>query len=1351
MFTAPLTATFDADNRQISKGDPTDPFVAEVWRYDNAGRLTSHDRAAMSGTFPDQTVLQYDPSGRVVRQTLQTQSSMGAPLIRSDNQFLYNAAGELIAQTDGRGYTSVTTYNSRGLVASETAPDPDGACSQFGLIVSHAYDNMGRKTSVDRGFGRVTTQEYNNRSWITKITKPDPDGAGALTAPVILMGYNLRGDQTTLTDPLGNVTTTAYDNQQRATRTTYPDPDGGGALAAPVTRKTYNALGWVTSTTDARGGVTDFTFDAVGRVLTQTQPDPDGAGPLARPVTTNEYDAVGLSKVTDPLGNATTFVRDGNGRATSTTDAQGGVTSLVFDTYGNVLSQTDPDPDGAGPLARPVTLYTYDSLNRVTNKIDALNKYTYYTYDVAGNLISLKDPNNNTTNFAYDGWNRQVLDTNALSKSQSRTFDVAGNLSRAVDRNGRVTQFDYDALDRQTTEKWQSSTTVPTLSISTTQEGGTLGEQQSIGWSLSGMGMSGTFTLTQNGQTTAAIAWNASEATILAALESLSSIGAGNVVVDAPVPSGSTYSRTIGLTFRNAKYGIDLPQTTINTTGLVPGYGSITPFGTTTANGGIYSETQTIALANATGGTWRLAYNGEITGALSPSITDAQVKTALDSFASISSVTVTGSSGSFSVTFGGAQANTNMNAMFGDAANATNGSMLRTITTVYDANNRVTSISDSSATIASTFDNLGRATSIVNTIAGLTPTVTLGQSFDATSNRTQLTAKIGTTNDFKNTYQYDALHRLTDVVQQSQSGGNAVTSKHIAQVFNAGSQRTTISRYQSTGTSNAVASSTFTFDTVNRLTGIAHKQGATNLNSYTYTYDGLSRPTSVVSTAEGTSSYSYDTISQVTGATHTGQSNETYGFDANGNRNTTGYTVGTNNQTTAGLGFTFTYDFQGNRQTRTETSTGKVQSYEWDYRNRLTAVVDRNTSGGAIVKRVDYEYDAYNRLVKRSLDADGAGPNPATTQYWAYDEGINAVLQFDGSASTNLSHRYLWSDRVDELFADEQITSPSVAGNTLWGLADNLGTLRDIADFNESTGVTTVTNHRTFNANGKLVAETNAAVDLLFAFTGKQLDDATSLQHNLNRWYDANLGQWLSEDPIGFAAGDANLRRYVGNGALNRTDPSGLWWWDDDWLELGVGGLLGLQGQEVQSAAGASIIANPLRGGLDALSVVDPTPLSGGVSRILDGAINGDAVSAVFIDIALEALPGPSPKKGSRVAGVISRKNPTVGISRLPDNAHVVRGGTNTPELLASGIGDHPSGVRGVSVQSAAGKSIEDLPEGLRYGKIGSTTVGEVRKIGGDVIPTSGTNPDHATLTGLSPEVMSGVLQPLRPNPAKGK
>ncbi len=531
-----------------------------------------------------------------------------------------------------------------------------------------------------------------------------------------------------------------------------------------------------------------------------------------------------------------------------------------------------------------------------------------------------------------------------------------------------------------------------------------------------------------------------------------------------------------------------------------------------------------------------MAYNDEVSAPLAPTITAVQLKSVLDVFVGIDNVTVTGGSGSFTVIFIGTQSTTNMEQIFGDAANASNGSTTRTITTAYDVASQVTSVAGPSSTINFILDNLGRATTVAQSVNGLTPTVTLNQAFDAMNNRTELKATIGSTLDFKNTYQFDALQRLTDIVQQGQSGGNAVTAKHVTQSFNALSQRTQIARYQSTGTSNAVATSDFTFDTANRLSGIAHKQGATNLNTYAYTYDPLSRIATIVSTLEGTDTYSYDQTSQLVSATHTSQANETYGFDANGNRNTSGFTTGTNNQTTAGLGFTYTFDDEGNRTSKTETSTGKIEEYTWDHRNRLTKVVFRNTSGGAIVKQVDYEYDAYNRLVRRTFDADGAGAGAATNQYWVYDEGINAVLHFDGSSASNLSHRYLWSDNVDELLADEQFGG----SNTLWGLADHLGSLRDIADYIESTGVTTIANHRTINSFGNLISETNTSVDLIYAFTGKQSDEATGLQHNLFRWLDPSLGQWLNEDPVGFAAGDENIRRYVGNMTIDLVDPTGL-------------------------------------------------------------------------------------------------------------------------------------------------------------------------------------------------------------------
>lgn len=40
--------------------------------------------------------------------------------------------------------------------------------------------------------------------------------------------------------------------------------------------------------------------------------------------------------------------------------------------------------------------------------------------------------------------------------------------------------------------------------------------------------------------------------------------------------------------------------------------------------------------------------------------------------------------------------------------------------------------------------------------------------------------------------------------------------------------------------------------------------------------------------------------------------------------------------------------------------------------------------------------------------------------------------------------------------------------------------------------------------------------------------------------FDPTVGQFISDDPIEFAADDPNLQRFVGNGSTDETDPSGL-------------------------------------------------------------------------------------------------------------------------------------------------------------------------------------------------------------------
>ena len=127
------------------------------------------------------------------------------------------------------------------------------------------------------------------------------------------------------------------------------------------------------------------------------------------------------------------------------------------------------------------------------------------------------------------------------------------------------------------------------------------------------------------------------------------------------------------------------------------------------------------------------------------------------------------------------------------------------------------------------------------------------------------------------------------------------------------------------------------------------------------------------------------------------------------------------------------------------------------------------------------------------------------------------------------------------MLADAQVDpSTGLPDHIYWPLTDNLSTVRDLAEYDKQTGITSVVNHIQYDAFGTVTSETNAAVDTIFGFTGRESDEESDLYYYRARYYDPHLGQFASEDPLGFEAKDPNLRRYVGNGPVDAMDPSGL-------------------------------------------------------------------------------------------------------------------------------------------------------------------------------------------------------------------
>jgi RHS repeat-associated protein len=267
--------------------------------------------------------------------------------------------------------------------------------------------------------------------------------------------------------------------------------------------------------------------------------------------------------------------------------------------------------------------------------------------------------------------------------------------------------------------------------------------------------------------------------------------------------------------------------------------------------------------------------------------------------------------------------------------------------------------------------------------------------------------------------------------------------------------------------------------------------------------------------ASVTSDYSYDSIYELTQVTQSASTTESYAYDPVGDRTSSlgvsSYTTNASNELTLDSDASYAYDYNGN--TTSKTDSAGTTTYAWDYENRLTSATLPDSGG-----TVTFKYDPLGRRIYKQ--------SPSTTSIFTYD-GDNLIETVNSSGS--VVARYTQTINVDEPLAELR------SGGTSYYEADGLGSITSLTGSSGS-----IADSYAYDSFGTVTNSTGTLSNPI-RYAAREFDSETDLYFDRARYYDSDAGRFLSEDPLGFVGGDANLYAYVWNSPLGYVDPDGTW------------------------------------------------------------------------------------------------------------------------------------------------------------------------------------------------------------------
>jgi RHS repeat-associated protein len=264
------------------------------------------------------------------------------------------------------------------------------------------------------------------------------------------MSYDGFGNVVTVTDALGHSVTNAYDSATATFLTQVANPLGHTRTMIYDPR-----FGQVMSSTDQNGVATSSEYDVLGRITKVIGPLDTSALPTSRydydlsavPTRVTQYTRVQSGQAQEVVSHTFT---DGLGRTIQVrSPAQNATKQVVtgtveFDSKGRVVRQWTPYLDTGSSTYRPHTLPDIAPL---------LAPPVVHTYDPLGRLLTTTDPDGSSTSIAYDHWT--VTTSDAKQHVKKRTSDAFGRLVQVQEFEGTgtnatlyaTTSYQYDSRD----------------------------------------------------------------------------------------------------------------------------------------------------------------------------------------------------------------------------------------------------------------------------------------------------------------------------------------------------------------------------------------------------------------------------------------------------------------------------------------------------------------------------------------------------------------------------------------------------------------------------------------------------------------------------------------------------------------------------------------------------------------------------------------------------------------------------------------------------------------------------------------------------------------------------------------